>query len=377
MSEKRKGETTEDAPHVMRRAGRFARLTERDRQLLAVLVMARYLSTAQVGRLFFPGRHESIPRRRLGILWGGRDRQLRAPYLVRHTFRTYEGGPESIWAPADRAYLVAHYVLGEPRQPPTTAEVGAEYLEHVVSTNELLVGLLLPKAGASVAAAHRGFHWLSADSLRLCFDHFDLREGRARARVIVPDATVELPFCRVRAFIEYESGAHLLSDPANEGSTTSKLHRYERYLSGLADASKGLTWYRKEFADELSPEVLFVAATPARRDSINSVIAGWRNSSSGRSRARALCVGEAIAELRARAGSPAAGQPAPRVEPEPRPGLDEREVKALRTFGDQAVAIIKGVRHAVRRGDRISKEPAYPAAYGAFEQVLKRIGAKP
>ena len=350
-----------------------ARLTSRDRQLLAVMVSARYLSTGQVARLVFFGRDESAARRRLAILSGARGRAMRAPYVIRSTYRGYRGELVCVWAPADRAYLVAHDVLGETRLPPTTPEVGAEYLDHVIATNDLLVGALQPEPGAVATAAGLGFRWIPTDTLRLTFEHFDLKEGRPRARVIAPDAAVEFPHARERWFVEYESGAQLLSDPENEGSTISKLHRYERYLYGLADVPKGLTWYRKEYSDGLSPELLFVTATPARRDAINAVIASWRSSSSGRSKARALGMEEAVGELRRLAGSPPQAGRASRLGGE---GLAERDLQALRAFGEQALTTIKHVRHAVRRGDRISKEPAYPAAYGAFDALLKRLGGK-
>jgi hypothetical protein len=47
-----------------------ARVTERDRQLIGVLATARYLSTVQIGKLFFLGRNPKLLGRRLLALAG-------------------------------------------------------------------------------------------------------------------------------------------------------------------------------------------------------------------------------------------------------------------------------------------------------------------
>src|SRR5688572_561348 len=91
--------------------GRPGRLTDRDKQLMGLLATARYLSTAQIGRLLFPGRSERNLRKRLSALAGEGKGAFTQPSLRRLAFRTYEGATVSVWALTAIGYLQAEDVL--------------------------------------------------------------------------------------------------------------------------------------------------------------------------------------------------------------------------------------------------------------------------
>src|SRR5712692_6574632 len=61
--------------------GRGLRITRRDRELLAMMAMARYLSSEQIQRLFFSGRTEAACRIRLFQLAGLGKQPQPTPYI--------------------------------------------------------------------------------------------------------------------------------------------------------------------------------------------------------------------------------------------------------------------------------------------------------
>src|SRR5437773_7745511 len=121
--------------------GRGLRLTERDRHLVALVRTARCLSAEQLGRLFFPERHESALRRRLAALSGDGRGALATALLSRVPFRTYEGAWVTAYRCTPAGFAVAERVLELPR-PAQPADTGIDFLEHLLGANELLVRLL-------------------------------------------------------------------------------------------------------------------------------------------------------------------------------------------------------------------------------------------
>src|SRR5258708_16658111 len=77
--------------------GRGLRITRRDRELLAMMATARYLSSEQIQRLFFSGRTEAACRIRLFQLAGLGKQPQPTPYLRRLPFRSFEGQWFSAW----------------------------------------------------------------------------------------------------------------------------------------------------------------------------------------------------------------------------------------------------------------------------------------
>src|SRR5258708_15713096 len=78
------------------RAATAAKLTDRDKDLLGLLVLARYLTAAQAHRLAFPGKHASVPYRR--VLKTSPANGPPALFRLRF-FRTYHGDPPPRLAP--------------------------------------------------------------------------------------------------------------------------------------------------------------------------------------------------------------------------------------------------------------------------------------
>src|SRR5258708_7755215 len=79
------------------RAATAAKLTDRDKDLLGLLVLARYLTAAQVHRLAFPGKHASVPYRRFLKL----SQADGEPAVFKQRFFCPDGGNRGrVWAPA-------------------------------------------------------------------------------------------------------------------------------------------------------------------------------------------------------------------------------------------------------------------------------------
>src|SRR5258708_19311923 len=79
------------------RSAAAAKLTDRDKDLLGLLVLTRYLTAAQVHRLAFAGKHPSLPYRRLLKL----SRANGQPAFLRQSFfRPYDANPRPARAPS-------------------------------------------------------------------------------------------------------------------------------------------------------------------------------------------------------------------------------------------------------------------------------------
>ena len=318
-------------------------LTDRDRQLIGYLAIARYLSITQVGRLAFPGRLGKSQRRRLLRLageWKGdaasRQQQpnFDPPFLRRRVFRTFEGQWTEVWALTEPGYLVADRVLGGGVRIPRD-DVSAEFLEHDVTLNEVLVGLIDP-AGKSCQECGRGpltwvretgmskpsverfmlrcsgaggcretfggrlprtedlpFRWTTSDNARLPWTEYDRESGRVLDRVIRPDAVLEIGNPRRRLFLECEMGTHTISPESDgkPGATLAKTTRYHRFIHGLKDVEAQRSFYRAAYPDGLAAEVWYLVPTTGRRDSVNGALQHWQREDPlhrGRLRARAL-----------------------------------------------------------------------------------------
>src|SRR5712691_11857292 len=81
-----------------------ARLTDRDRQLIGLLAVARYLSTEQLSKLLYGGRNIDNMRRRFLRLAGEGPRGFKPAYIRRLFFRTYEGQLFDLWTLTNTGY---------------------------------------------------------------------------------------------------------------------------------------------------------------------------------------------------------------------------------------------------------------------------------
>lgn len=365
-----------------RRAG-VVKLTDRDRDMLGLLVLARYLTAPQVHRLCFEGRHVSLAYRRLLKLTrsdGG------SPFVRQRFFRAYDGNRIAVWAPTPHGLAAAALrTAGLPELP--RHDVGANFLEHTIQLNEFLVALW-PAAGDRTArAAHASFRWTPSDAVRLTFNEYVIGDpnspgGRKQLRIIQPDAMLELPGQRRRYFLECEMGGHTISPGPSKppGATLSKAERYNEYLTTWADSHARRTHYAVQYPDGFTPQVLFLVRTAGRAGSINAALAHWREKDRVLWQRfddfRAATFDEAAVELRRVAGLPPL---VPRPSPSPRrhqspPALTltPDDVDLLRRYLFESTRAIHRARAAFRELRRADL-PEYPGSLETFKALIARL----
>jgi hypothetical protein len=380
--------------------------TSRERHLVALVALARYLTTAQLHRLALPDRHVRTAERTLDAL-AGLGPQARASALLRRViYQRYDGSGVLAWAVTQAGWTVATKLLGPLREP--SEDIGHEFLEHTVQLNELFTRLFepaapLPKAkrakgGRNAArdfarADSRQVRWVSSDGARLPWKDYDMRRGGAKERVIQPDAVLELSKARRRLFLECEMGTHTVVpvSPDKTGATLAKATRYENYLNGFADSSARRTFYQAQYPDGFEPEVLFLVLEPGRASFVNEALATWRERVTRAPAIRALTFAEASTELRAAAWSgtgPATGPaigptggPAAAPDVGAGPTLEKQDALLLSAFCTEALQRLQGARHQIRalapeaRASLRLVEPAYPEETRAVQELLSRLTA--
>ncbi|MFZ5479106.1 MAG: replication-relaxation family protein [Myxococcota bacterium] len=371
------------------------RLTQRDRQLMGALAIARYLTTEQLARLFFPGRHPETARKRLLALAGEGKAGLPQLYLRRLFYRTFDGQLVAVWTLTGIGYLTAEGVLGAPMTVPR-ADVSANFLEHFVMTNELLVELMgaplasqLERERAKSANAANpeaeyerrkqyifaqaktwAFRWETGENSRLPWKAYESADGSLRDRVIVPDAVLVFPSRRRRLFIECEMGTHTIAATSDKkhGATLAKLERYAEFINGLADVQARITYYAKSFPDRLAPEVWFLVRTEVRKRSILAAIDKWAFGRADKIQVRVATFADAKQELAAlpgQAGSTAPDAVAKLMTPD--------EVAAVRDFYAATISMMKERRARARA--KGLRPPEYPAGATQVHEILQRLSA--
>ncbi len=352
------------------------RLTDRDKQLIAVLAVARYFSNSQITKLFFSGRSPKTMRKRLLRLAGEGRSAFSPPYLRRLFYRAYAGGePVEIWAAAPRGHATARSVLGTELKM-SRNDIGAAFREHTIVLNELLVALYAPTGKAYARAKQDAFRWHSSDSVRLPWKEYAPAEDQSLERVVLPDAILEIPRLHRRLFLECETGTHSIVATGNPkpGATLCKVERYESFLSGFADHEATKTFYAQSYPDSWTPEVLFLVRTASRAQSINRAVHQWREERGGVDFAvRALTFKEAGLELNAalrQVASPSPNQSASTAS-SPRMSLTAQELTALRRFYNGAVLTLKTARSKARA--RNEAPPDYPPHTEDVQALIERL----
>ncbi len=363
---------------VSAKRGAGVRLTDRDRDVLGLLVSARYLTATQVHQLAFSGKHVSLAYRRLLLLSRGNGQP---PFVRQRFFRDYDGKRLAVWAPTAHA-MTAALSRSAPLPELPKHDVGAQFLEHLLQLNELFVALWRG-GGQCPRAAHPAFRWIPSDRVRLIWGEWEMREGRRQQRVIQPDAVLELPRQKRRYFLECEMGTHTITpSPASApghppGATLSKADRYQRFLSDASGVAGPRAHYDAQYPDGFAPEVLFLVRSAGRAASVNAALASWRKEVAAR-RAnpfRAVTFSEATGELRGLVGlgpleSEGAGA---RPHAARKPGqLCAEDVALLRQYLQESVLSIKGARAAFRRLGRPDL-PQYPPSYERMYALLERV----
>lgn len=341
------------------------RLTDRDRQLMGLLATARHLAEDQVFRLCFPGLNTSNTRKRLLRLAGFGAKSFQPPYLRRQHYRTYEGRLVVVWSLAELGYRIAEAVLGDSVKV-LRKEVGANFLEHEVTVNELFVQLARPESRGHARARLKGWAWTAGDHVRLAWTQFDMEAGKSRDRLICPDAILENQPGRRRIFIECERGGHsiwALSDEKN-GSTLAKLERYEGYLSTRVRPGAQETYYSRTYPDGWAPELLFLVPSTTRGKNIRAAIEAWRRKKvRPRIQVRALPLEEAVAYIKdgafhsARSDAPVS--------------FGRKELMMFRQFFSSTISTLKDLRATSRMAGH--PVPDYPPHSGEIKELLSRL----
>ena len=351
-----------------------ARLTDRDRQLIGLLAVARYLSTEQLSRLLYASRNVDNMRRRFLRLAGEGPRGFKPAYIRRLFYRTYEGHHLDMWTLTNTGYAVAEAVLGTAIKIPRR-DVGAAFREHTIALNELFVALMMPPGGGYARAKQNDFRWIASDTVRLPWRQHLGYGSRTPDRLVLPDAVLEIPSARRRFFLECEMGTHPILSTAHPkpGSTIAKVQNYEGFLRSFVDARATETFYARIYPDNYAPEVLFLVRTPHRAKSVNEAIRQWRQRSGTQTcAARALTIDTARDELLrvlSRRSSPEEKRKAASLEPR----LSAEDIATARTFYNATVLAFKELRARARA--RKEPPPNYPAMIEEMQALVERLQA--
>jgi hypothetical protein len=292
-------------------------MTERDRHLCAVMAHARWLTTPQLKRLAFPGRHQRDFLRRLQQLSTALPG---APALLQKHVWVTRDGLKHVWGLTPAGYVEAGLLLDEELEPPPV-DFEPETMAHHVALTELYVGVLAAPLDAALKkipprlspllrkkalsglyarAFHRAWRWtVVGDGVTLPWKIYE--DGRTKDKVLRPDAVLELVEPRRRVFIEAETGTHTVVPRHADNkpnSTMSKLDRWETYVSGLGDVEGRRSWYQLRYPDGYAPEVLFLVHSEKRAKTVNDAIGQWhRKHPSAELDARALTLPQVLEEL--------------------------------------------------------------------------------
>jgi hypothetical protein len=243
-----------------------------------------------------------------------------------------------LWALSREGEALAAEVLGREVRV-ERRDVAEPFREHWAALTDLFVGLAAPLLARGVRASGLPLQWDACEGTDLPWRQYDAEAGKARERLMVPDAVLALPGARRRFLVECEMGTHSIVSASNEkaGATVRKLERYDEFFGGFEDSARRVTFYEKAFPDGWPAEVLFLVRTAGRRERVNAALATWR---AGRGRcaasARAVTLDDALREVGSALGVPAPPPPHQREE-EGQISLAQDDVEALRRFYQEAL----------------------------------------
>lgn len=361
QEEREKNEGTSEGPRLLR-------LTRRDKELIAHVTVARYLTGEQIRRLVFSGsRLASQPkekdagkqssavvcRRRLKSLCS---ESSGLACLHRLTFRNSENRPVAAFAPTMLGYSVARQILRRPLPLPSE-NAAARSLARTVRLNELYLAL----AGTH-RAAQPPFVWIAANATELPWHERDSHTGRIEKRRLTPDAIVELPAERTRVFLEDEIGAGLVPRPDESAPAwaLSKLHRYASFMMQGSDR----TFYAQKYPDGWKAEVVLLVDSEERASNLASTIEEWRvHNRAVLLIVRVLSFPQAATLLRGRLQRLA--------ESDPEIPIRRSELKLTCSFVAEVTATFKAVRHFLRDNPAVRGQGCpYPEYSPEFERMI-------
>jgi len=350
------------------------RLTPRDRDLLAHVAVARYLTGPQIKRLVFGAPAamrlrsnvegvkppaEQVQRRRLGLLTGSNGG---IAYLRRLSYRDGEGARVFVYAITPHGFGVARDHLGRP-VPLAAQDVKPQFLAHTVTLNDLYVALADASRKARRGPAHFPFIWLATETAGLPWRERNHYTAQIEERRLVPDAILELPEERTRVFLECEMGGHPLvrRDEHALGSALSKLQRYGAFMVEGGQRS----FYSQKYGDGWKAELAFLVHSAERASNLAKVIDEWRMQNRAVPLAvRALSFEQAAAHFcgRLRLSGP----------PEPELPINVQALQLTCSFVSEVLSTYKAVRHYLRAN------PAVRAAgcpYPEYTPAVERMAA--
>jgi len=359
------------------------RLTTRDKELLAHVATARYLTLVQLRKLVFgaplnarakaranEGPSELTCKRRLVKLCAGE-----TPYLRRLQYRDAEGAMTTAYGATIHGHSIARQHLR--RTPAVHAQdIKPQFLEHTLRLNDLYVALAEGCARQRVTPPRYPFWWISTETSGLPWRERNQLTGKIEDRRLIPDSILELTGERCRDFLECEMGGHPLvrRDEDAIGSALSKLQRYGAFM--LEGGQK--TFYAQKYPDGWKAELVFLMHSEQRAANLVAIIDQWR----GQNRAvplvaRALSFGQAAVHFRARLKLPA--PPAPGVSVQP------ADLELTCAFVSEVTATYKAVRHFLRANPTLRAQGCpYPEYSTDFERMVAlverfrtQVGPKP
>ncbi len=365
-------------------AAESRRLQRRDRELISLLGVCRYLTAKQLVELGLGAKTVKAAEYRLRSL-AGEATQLKVrpfkPALTRALpFRAFDGTPFQLWALTPAGYAVAGALLARLVKVPRV-DVGAAFAEHSVFLTDLFVELARPFVHAGSGAGQLPFRWDVAEDVELPWRERSLN-GAEKSRVIRPDAVLEVPGTQRRFFIECERGTHTLTPISSDKvqAAVHKVERYELYISAIADYRTRLSHYQHKYADGWPCEVLLLVPTERRQRSTNEALAALRAKRGTRVPARAFTLEEAAEHCRStfprRGEMPqsAAIEYPPRRSQAPRQFYGEPEHGVVKDFVLAMTAALAAANSALQRNGFTAA--AEPECKGAMLDFLRKAQAE-
>ena len=347
---------------------RMLRVQRRDRDLLGLLGIARYLSILQVVALVFPERHLTAARRRLRLLASAAG----GGFLRLQHYVDAQNARVRVCSLTHAGYELAESVARLAKNY-STDPVRPQFLEHLVWLNELFVGLAVA-SGVPVLTERLSFRWCCDTDHPLAFRTRGA-DGTPAVGHVAPDALVEFPEARRRVFVEAERGTHTIvpQSPSKTGATVVKLDRYTSFFADVV-GSRRQTAYAEHFPDSFAPELLFMVQTETRRERVRQAVEERRRKDPNLPgfAVHVLTLEEAKARyaplVRAASGR---GAPAARERRRPEEvALTMAEIAAMRTAFN---ALLRRAKAA--GGSTASLAPSEVEAIGGTRAVLARFDA--
>ena len=355
---------------------RNVRLTMRDKELLAHVAVARYLTSTQIRQVVFPtkggadqrspadeAKHSSavVCRRRLKALSSGNSG---APYLRRLSFRNAENAPASVFAVTPQGQAIAGELLRRPMPAPGET-MTPQLLARSVRITELYVSLAIGAHELRRDPRKLPFLWIATNVTALPWRELNHRTGKLENRRLVPDAVLELPHHKTRVFLEDEMGAGPLPR-RDQHAANWALCTLRQYGSFMAEGAQR-TFYEQEYPDRWKAELVLLVHSDERAVKSGGVIEEWRKwNRAVPLQVRALTLSQAANHFRDRLGASPPSSDVMRI--------DRADLKLTFSFVAEVMATYKAVRHFLRANPNVHAQGCpYPQYTPEFERMVALV----